>query len=160
MQAVSAELQIRDATIVRGARQQNITVRAVEVPYGVVRNMTMATGRWISNEDYQNKERVAIIGAKAAEKLLGDIPPEGETVSINGLRFQIIGLLKSKTQISNYNTPDNECVFIPLSTASLIKDIKYPTDIVWMPANPMFRAEAVKDVRALMARSAQLFARG
>jgi putative ABC transport system permease protein len=151
--AVSAELQIRDATIVRGARQQNISVRAVEVPYGEVRNMTMASGRWISNEDYQNKDRVAIIGAKAAEKLLGDIPPEGETVSINGLRFQIIGLLKSKTQISNYNTPDNECVFIPLSTASLIRDIKYPTNIVWMPANPMFRQQAVKDVRALMART-------
>jgi putative ABC transport system permease protein len=153
VEAVSAELQIRDATIVRGARQQNISVRAVEVPYGVVRNMTMATGRWFSNEDYQNKERVAVIGAKAAENLLGDIPPEGEIVSINGLRFQIIGLLKSKTQISNYNTPDNECVFIPLSTASLIRDIKYPTNIVWMPANPIFRQQAVKDVRALMART-------
>jgi putative ABC transport system permease protein len=151
--AVSAELQIRDATVVRGYRQQNISVRAVEAPYGTVRNMTMATGRWISNEDYQNKERVAIIGAKASEKLFGDIPPDGETISINGLRFQIVGLLKTKTQISNYNTPDNECIFIPLSTASLLYDIRYPTNIVWMPANPMFRQQAIKDVRAVMARA-------
>jgi putative ABC transport system permease protein len=151
--AVSAELQIRDATVVRGYRQQNISVRAVEVAYGTIRNMTMATGRWISDEDYQNKERIAIIGTKASEKLFGDIPPDGETISINGLRFQIVGLLKTKTQISNYNTPDNECIFIPLSTASLLKDIKYPTNIVWMPANPMFRAQAVKDVRAIMART-------
>ena len=56
-------------------------------------------------------------------------------------------LLKTKTQISNYNTPDNECVFIPLSTASLLRDIKYPSDIVWMPANPMFR-EAGRQGRA------------
>jgi putative ABC transport system permease protein len=151
--AVSSEVQMRNATVVHDYRQQNITVRAVEVPYGVIRNMTLTSGRWISNEDYQNKERVAILGAKASEKLFGDIPPDGETISINGLRFQIIGLLKSKTQISNYNTPDNECIFIPLSTASLLKDIKYPSDIVWMPANPVFRQQAIKDVRAILARA-------
>jgi putative ABC transport system permease protein len=150
--AVSAELMMRDATVVHGYRQQNMSVRAVEVPYGKIRNMTMTTGRWISGEDYQNKERVAILGAKAAEKLFGEIPPDGETISINGLQFQIIGVLKTKTQISNYNTPDNECVFIPLSTASLLQDIKYPSDLVWMPANPIFRKQAIKDVRAVLAR--------
>ncbi len=153
VKAVSAELQIQDATLVRGYRQQNIMVRAVEVPYGVVRNMSLSAGRWISNEDYQNKERVAVIGAKASQKLFGDIPPEGETITINGLPFEIIGLLKTKTQISNYNRPDNECVFIPLSTAAALKDIKYPTNLVWMPANPLFRQRAIKDVRAVLARA-------
>jgi putative ABC transport system permease protein len=149
---VSAELMIRDATVVHGYRQQNMSVRAIEVPYGKARNMTMSSGRWISPEDYQDKDRVAILGAKAAEKLFGEAPPDGETITINGLQFQIVGELLAKTQISNYNTPDNECVFIPLSTASLLRDIKYPDDIVWMPANPMFREKAVKDVRALLAR--------
>jgi putative ABC transport system permease protein len=151
--AVSAELLIYDASVLRGPRQQNITIRAVEVPYGAIRNMTMASGRWIADEDYRNKERVAVIGAKASEKMFGDAPPDGETISINGLRFEVIGLLKTKTQISNYNTPDNECLFIPLSTASLLKDIKYPSNLVWMPANPMFRKQAIKDVRAIMART-------
>ena len=105
--------------------------------------MTIETGRWISPEDYLTKQRVAVLGTKAATKLFGEIPPDGETIAINGLQFQVIGLLKTKTQISNYNTPDNECVFIPLSTASLLRDIKYPSDIVWMPANPLFRKQAV-----------------
>jgi putative ABC transport system permease protein len=150
--AVSAELMLRDATVVHGYRQQNMSVRAVEVPYGKIRNMTMSSGRWISGEDYQNKQRVAILGAKAAEKLFGEAPPDGEIISINGLQFQIVGELLSKTQISNYNTPDNECVFIPLSTATLLKDIKHPDDLVWMPANPLFRQQAVKDVRAILGR--------
>jgi putative ABC transport system permease protein len=149
---VSAELMLRDATVVHGYRQQNLSVRAVEVPYSKARNMTMSSGHWFSAEDYQNKERVAILGSKAAEKLFGEAPPDGETITVNGLQFQIIGELLAKTQISNYNTPDNECVFIPLSTASLLHDIKYPDDIVWMPANPIFREKAVKDVRALLAR--------
>lgn len=149
---VAAEIMLRDATVVRGYRQQNMSVRAVELPYEKSRNMTMSEGRWFSGEDSQNKQRVAILGSIAAQKLFGEAPPLGETITINGLQFQIIGELLSKTQISNYNTPDNECVFIPLSTASLLHDIKYPDDIVWMPANPIFRDQAVKDVRAILAR--------
>jgi len=151
--AVSAEMMIRGLNVVRGPREQNTMVRAVEPPYGKVRNMTVSDGRWISPEDYQTKQRVAVIGVKAWNKLFGEIPPVGETFSINGLQFQVIGLLKTKTQISNYNTPDNECIFIPLTTASLLKDIKYPSDIVWMPANPTFRKQAVKDVREVLARA-------
>jgi len=151
--AVSAEILLFNASVVHGYRLQNMTIRGIEVPYGTIRNMTLASGRWISDEDYQHKERVAVIGAKAAEKLFGDAPPDGEVISINGLRFQIAGLLKTKTQISNYNTPDNECIFIPLSTASLLKDIRYPNDIVWMPANPLFRQKAIKDVRTALARA-------
>jgi putative ABC transport system permease protein len=150
--AVSAEIFMQGATVVRGYRQQNMSVRAVEPPYGKVRNMTMETGRWISPEDYLTKQRVAVLGSKAAAKLFGEIPPDGETIAVNGLQFEVIGLLKTKTQISNYNTPDNECVFIPLSTASLLRDIKYPNDIVWMPANPLFRKQATKDVREVLAR--------
>jgi putative ABC transport system permease protein len=151
--AVSAELMMRRMTVVRGYRQQNMTIRAVEPPYGKVRNMTLSEGRWLSPEDYQAKQRVAVLGSKAREKLFGEIPPDGESISIGGLQFQIVGLLKTKTQISNYNTPDNECIFIPLTTASLLRDIKYPSDIVWMPANPRFRKQAVKDVREILARA-------
>lgn len=150
--AVSAEIMIRNANVVRGYRELNMSVRAAEPAYGKVRNMSLAEGRWLSPEDYQAKQRTAVLGATAATKLFGDIPPVGESIAINGQQFQVVGLLKTKTQISNYNTPDNECVFIPLSTASLFKDIKYPDDIVWMPANPLFRQQAVKDVRAVLAR--------
>jgi putative ABC transport system permease protein len=99
------------------------------------------------------KKRVAVLGAKAAEKLFGEIPPEGEDITVNGLRFTIIGVLKTKTQISNYNTPDNECFFIPYETASLMRDIKYPEFIVWTPINPTFREDAVRQVRATLARA-------
>jgi putative ABC transport system permease protein len=150
--AVSAEVMVRNTPVQRGSRQQNVSVRAVEPPYGKIRNMTMSAGRWISPEDYQGKERVAVIGAKAAEKLFGEIPPVGENIVVKGLQFQIVGLLKTKVQISNYNTPDNECIFIPLTTASLLRNIKYPDDIVWMPANPLFRKDAVKAVRATLGR--------
>jgi putative ABC transport system permease protein len=150
--AVSPEVMVHGATVVRGYRTQSIAVRAVYPVYGRIRNETVASGRWLAPEDETGKERVAVIGGEAARKLFGEIPPVGEDITINGLHFTVIGLLKTKTQISNYNEPDNECLFIPYETGSLFSDLKYPEDIVWMPVNPIFRTEAVRQVRETLAR--------
>jgi putative ABC transport system permease protein len=150
--AISPEVMIHGAGVVRGYRTQSLAVRAVYQSYGRIRNMSMSAGRWISAEDEIQKQRVAVMGAEAAKKMFGEIPPQGEELTVNGLRFTVIGVLKTKTQISNYNEPDNECLFIPYDTASLLRDIKYPDYLVWMPANPIFREEAIKQVRATLAR--------
>ncbi len=144
---------MRGTTVTHGYRSQNMTIRGVLPPdYQQVRNMTMDTGQWLSLQDNSEKRRMAVLGAKAAEKLFGEMPPEGEKITISGMQFTVIGVLKTKIQISNYNTPDNECVFIPYHTMSLLHDVKYPEDIVWSPANPIFRNEALKQVRATLAR--------
>lgn len=151
--AISPEILVGGATVTRGYRTQQLGVRAVWPAYGRVRNMTVSNGgRWLTAEDELQKQRVAVIGAKAAERLFGEMRAEGEDVMINGLRFTIVGVLKTKTQISNYNRPDNECLFIPYSTGSLLRDLRYPSFIVWTPVNPMFRAEAMKQVRETLAR--------
>jgi putative ABC transport system permease protein len=151
--AISPEVLMRRTTVVRGYRSQSMTVRAVlPSDYQKVRNMTMGSGTWLTDEDNLQKARVAVLGAKAAEKLFGEMPPENESITVNGMQFRVAGVLKTKIQISNYNTPDNECVFIPYGTASLLHDIKYPEDIVWTPTNPLFRARALKQVRETLAR--------
>ncbi len=150
--AISPEMMMGGMTVTRGYRTNSTMVRGVRTPYGRVRNETMATGRWFEPEDELHKRRVAVLGGKAAEKLFGEIPPEEEEIAINGPRFTVVGVLKSKTQISNYNTPDNDCVFIPFETASLYRDLRYPSDIVWMPTNPVFREQTVRQVRATLAR--------
>ena len=150
--AISPEMMMGGMTVVREYRSQTAMVRAVRPAYGRVRNQSMETGRWIEPEDENQKRRVAVLGAKVAEKLFGEVPPEGEEITINGLRFTVVGVLKTKTQIANYNTPDNDCAFIPFETGSLFRDLKYPDDIVWMPANPLFREQAVRQVTETLAR--------
>ena len=150
--AISPEMMMGGMTVVREYRSYTTMVRGVRVPYGRIRNQTMGSGRWIESDDDLLKRRVAVLGSKAAGKLFGEIPPEGEQIEINGLRFSVIGVIKTKTQIANYSTPDNECVFIPFETASLYEDTRYPDDIVWMPANPIFRDDAVRQVQETLAR--------
>ena len=150
--AISPEMMMGGMTVVREYRSQTAMVRAVRPAYGRVRNQSMETGRWLEPEDENQKRRVTVLGAKVAEKLFGEVPPEGEEITINGLRFTVVGVLKTKTQIANYNTPDNDCAFIPFETGSLFRDLKYPDDIVWMPANPLFREQAVRQVTETLAR--------
>jgi putative ABC transport system permease protein len=127
-------------------------VRGVRPAYGRIRNMSMKSGHWLAPEDEVERRRVAVLGDNAAQKLFGEIPPEEEEISINGLRFRVIGVLRNKTQIANYNTPDNDCLFIPFETAALFRNVKYPDDIVWTPTNPMFREQAVRGLRETMGR--------
>jgi putative ABC transport system permease protein len=150
--AISPEMMMGGMTATRGYRTETMMVRAAEPAYGGIRNQTMAAGRWLEPEDESQKRRVTVLGADAAEKLFGQMAPDGEEVSIDGLRFTVVGVLKTKTQVANYNTPDNDCLFIPYETASLYRDLRYPDDIVWMPANPVFREQTVEQVRQALAR--------
>jgi len=149
---ISPELMMGGTIIVRGSRSAQFMTRAAMPAYGRIRNMSMQSGRWLGLEDEVQKNRVAVIGAKVAERLFGEIPPEGEEIAVSGVRFTVIGVLKTKTQIANYNRPDNECVFIPYATASLFRDLRYPAAIVWSPVNPQFREAAVAQVRETLAR--------
>ena len=151
--AISPEVLMRRTPVTRAYRTENMTVRGIlPVDYQKVRNMTVSTGRWLSPEDNIQKDRSVVLGAKAAAKLFGEIPPENEKITVQGMQFTVVGVLKTKIQISNYNTPDNECLFIPYGTMSLLHDVKYPEDIVWSPANPIFRDQALKQVRATLGR--------
>ncbi|MEO7649426.1 MAG: ABC transporter permease [Bryobacteraceae bacterium] len=150
--AISPEAMLRGATAVRGYRTQTVTVRGIRTSYGRIRNMSTSAGRWINDEDESQKHRVMVIGAVAAQKLFGEIPPEGEEVRINGLAFTVVGVLRTKTQIANYNTPDNECLFIPFDTMAMLREVKYPDFIVWSPTNPVFRKDAIRQVRTVLAR--------
>jgi len=149
---ISPEMMMRGSTVAHGYRQHTMTVRGVHTEYGRVRNQTIAAGRWIVPEDEPQKQRVAVLGSLAAEKLFSEVPAVGEEITINGLRFTVIGVLLTKTQIANYETPDNECIFIPYETSSLYRDLKYPTYFVWTPVNPEFREQCLRQMREVMGR--------
>ncbi|MCP5118480.1 MAG: ABC transporter permease, partial [bacterium] len=150
---VSPEKLRRGIRIVRGTREIETVIRAVWPEYGIMRNIWIAEGRWLTPEDEVKQHRVVVLGATVAKDVFRGLPPVGEEIALNGIRYQVIGVMKSKLQISNYNTPDNECVFIPYSTVRLFGDSRYPNFIVWKPVSPLVEQQAVKAVRAKLAEA-------
>jgi putative ABC transport system permease protein len=141
----------RGARAIRGGREKDVGLRAVYPEYSVVRNINVSDGRWLTAEDNAGQHRVAVIGAKVARELFAGSPAIGEEITLNGLRFTVVGVLAGKLQIANYSRPDNECVFIPYESYGVFGDKHYPTFIVWMPVSGAVRDQAVKEVRAKLA---------
>ena len=72
-------------------RLANPPVRGVCPEYGRMRNEVPAEGRWITHEDVLERRRVVFLGYEIRKKLFSGRPAVGETVSIRGVRFTVIG---------------------------------------------------------------------
>ena len=93
-----------------------------------IQNMDMDAGRWLTASDIQQRAHVAVIGSEAKQKLFSGLYPLGQTIRVNGISFEVIGVLKAKMQEGDDNL--NRIVYIPFPTFSDIKDTKY-IDGIW-----------------------------
>jgi putative ABC transport system permease protein len=134
-----------------GDRLVSTAVRGVCPEYGEMRNEVPSAGRWLTSADESERRRVAFIGERARMKLFQGRDPIGQTVNVGGMRFTIIGTMERKMQFSNYFTSDDECLFIPYSTAGDLWDNHYGRVIVFVPVAPMFEKKAEEQVLAQIA---------
>lgn len=148
---MSPEIFMHGRNVMYGSTEKDYLTRAVWPEYQTIRNMKLAQGRWLNAMDGNQRNRVAVVGAVVAKELFKNTPALGQTLTIGGIRFEVIGVLEPKVQISNYNRPDNHCLYIPYETASLFRDPQYPDMLVWMPRSPAVNDEAVRQVRATLA---------
>jgi putative ABC transport system permease protein len=80
-----------------------------------VRNLEVASGRFLTDEEIENQSQVAVLGSELAGELFEDENPVGLTMGINGQRFQIVGVLE-ETGGFGRNTPDEQA-FVPIGIA-------------------------------------------
>lgn len=94
-----------------------------------IMNMPMGEGRFLSGADLQQRSHVAVIGYEAKTKLFSGMYPIGQRIRLNGISFEVIGVLKPKMQEGDDNL--NRVTYIPFTTMGDIKDTKY-LDGMWM----------------------------
>ncbi len=94
-----------------------------------IQKFDLSAGRPMTEADLVSRAHVALIGSEAKTKLFSGLYPIGETIRINGISFQVIGVLKAKMQEGDDNS--NRVVDIPLTTMSDLKDTKY-VDGIWL----------------------------
>lgn len=133
--------------ITYGDAAANTAVRGVEPVYGEIRNEQPSDGRWLSPEDFVERRRVAFLGSQLRKKLFQGRPAVGETIRIDGMRFTVVGSMDRKMQMSNYFTSDDECVFIPYSTAGDLWDTRYASVLVFSAVTPALEQAAIQQVR-------------
>jgi putative ABC transport system permease protein len=83
--------------------------------YPFIRNFSIGSGRFISQDDNTLSLRTVVIGQKCVEYLFLSTHPVGEIVKINNIPFEVVGVLKAKGA-SYDGANEDDMVFIPLIT--------------------------------------------
>jgi putative ABC transport system permease protein len=135
-----------------GNKVISISTKAIQYPYGEMRKLRVAEGRYFEESDFVEQRQVVIFGPNAAKKVFGTRNPVGEFVTMNGHSFEVIGVLELKIQDSSNNGPDNENAFLPFETMRTIVNLKYPDMIVFQPVSPELHKQTLEAVRGVLAR--------
>jgi len=93
-----------------------------------IRSLKLGLGRFYNMEDQVQRARVAVIGSEAKEKLFSGRNALGERIRLDGLSFEVVGILAAKMQEGNDDI--NRVVYIPFSTMNDLKSTHY-LDTIW-----------------------------
>jgi len=92
------------------------TVTATTTSWTEVRSRELAVGEFFSEEDYSTSASVVVLGSETADELFGTTNVVGQSVTIDGSVFEIVGVLESAGSSSSTNLDD--AAIIPLTTAA------------------------------------------
>ena len=93
-----------------------------------VRALKLGSGRFFNMQDELQHSRVTVIGSEAKQKLFSGRDAVGEYIRVDGLSFQVIGVLRAKMQEGDDDI--NRVAYVPFTTMSDIKDTHY-LDSIW-----------------------------
>jgi len=113
--AVAPDVTSRKQVVAKGTNTNTSIVGTVP-SYTAVRNIDMAEGDFVTDQNVSSLSKVAVIGPTAAADLFPDgSDPVGQTIRISGYQFTIAGETVAKGG-TGFNSPD-DTIYIPLSTA-------------------------------------------
>jgi putative ABC transport system permease protein len=104
-----------NAQLVYGDTNTREQINGVTTDYAKVRNLVVASGRFLTEEDVAQQSHVVVLGSELAGDLFADVNPVGLSVRIGGQPFQVVGVLE-ETGGFGRNTPDVQA-FVPLKIA-------------------------------------------
>jgi putative ABC transport system permease protein len=113
-----------------------------------VRSLKMGQGRFYNPEDEIQRARVAVIGSEAKDKLFSGRNALGEHIRLDGLSFEVIGVLQAKMQEGNDDI--NRVIYVPFTTMSDLKNTHY-LDTIWFTYQTPEYESLAQTVRAIMA---------
>jgi putative ABC transport system permease protein len=150
LRAVTVELARSDLYEVSQWSNTSSHVMGVEPNYTIVRFIPMATGRFIDDMDLSARRRVVVLGFKAANLLFNGRPMLGETITIDGTAFTVVGGVGKITR--GNNDFDDQKVYIPVTTMQemfAMKGDNIPRDaLTSIQFQPTKRGESVAALAA------------
>jgi putative ABC transport system permease protein len=113
--AVCAEFSRRALTTYGGASYDAL-IAGVSANYLQVRNARVAVGSFFDERALELRSREAVLGHRVAQRLFPNgADPIGQRIRINGIGFQVIGVMAERG--GSFASNEDDQIFVPLTTA-------------------------------------------
>src|SRR6516164_3733477 len=118
----------KQSLVAYGTRSANYNVRGSYSAYQRIRNVEVAEGAFFGEQEDFTHSRVAVLGYDVKRKLFSGQNALGENVRIDGISYQVIGVLKHMIQDGDDNM--NGMIYVPFSTMSDLTNTYYVNAII------------------------------
>ncbi|MDR3586724.1 MAG: ABC transporter permease [Desulfosporosinus sp.] len=111
-----APVSSTNAQVVIGSGNTSTSINGTNQDYQIIKNVTLTSGRFITQEDVDSSARVAVLGPTVITNLMGDANASviGKTIKINNVPFQVIGVTTA-TGSTGFQSSD-DMITAPIST--------------------------------------------
>jgi len=143
-----ARMMSKDSTVQNQNRSFTFPVMGLDPAMADIWNLSFDEGRFIDDADNMQHGLYAVIGSEARDKLFSGMPALGQTIRIDGVSFEVIGVGKPRMQEGD--SDDNRAVYIPYNSMDVLKDNHY-LDGMWMDSSGLNHEKLDKTIRDTLA---------
>lgn len=136
LRGVSVEYISPSVPIAWKGRSSNVRLHGVDPIYQHIRRFpAQPGGRFLNLLDSKQRRRVAFLGDEVKGRIFGEKQAVGEQIELFGTPFTVVGVMKPKTTISNYEGQDRFKVLIPAPTFKALRGHRWVSYLLlWLPS--------------------------
>jgi len=138
----------KQCTVQYGPRSFTFPVQGNDPSISDIWNLEIASGRFFNDQDNAGHGLVAVISSEARDKLFSGISPLGDSIRINGVSFQVIGVMRPRMQEGDNDI--NRIIYIPFNSMDVLQDTHYLGGI-WIDSVGLDNNHLTKIVRDSLA---------
>ena len=100
-----------------GSNAETVQLYGTTAAYYNIQGLSMLLGRYIKSADVENASNICVINEKAAQELIGYSDCIGEEISINGIKFKVVGVLEDNDDsLTAVFSSNSLAVYIPYTS--------------------------------------------
>jgi len=144
----SSRMAAKDSTVQNNNRSFTFPAMGFDPSIQDIWNLDVAEGRFLNEADNMQHGLNAVLGSEARDRLFSGMNTVGETIRVDGVTFQVVGVLKPRMQEGD--SDDNRVVYIPFASMDVVKDTHY-LDGIWLDSAGLDHDKMAKTIKDTLA---------
>ena len=134
----------KQSTVQNDNRSFTFPVMGLDPAIEDIWNLSVAQGRFLNDADSMQHRLYAVLGSEARDKLFSGLPAVDQYIRIDGVTFQVVGVVKPRMQEGDDD--DNRVVYVAFNSMDVVKDNHY-LDGIWLDSAGLNHEKMTKTIK-------------